>query len=262
MIRLEYADDGARYGGKAAHLARACAAGLPVPGGFALAWETAHAVAEGAPLAPLEPGVTWAVRSSAIDEDGATTSFAGQHLTRLHVPSGAVASAVAEVVASGRDPGAQGYRARMGLAPAARMGVVLQRLVPVAIAGVMFTRDPLTGEDVLRVEAAWGLGEVVVQGLVIPDGWRLSRDGAVLEAVPGEKDREVALDPGGGTVEREVAGPRVHAPCLGPGHLARLAALARALDGAFDGPHDVEWAFDAHDRLFLLQRRGITAWTR
>lgn len=261
MTPLEEALEVARFGGKAAQLARARAAGLPVPEGWALTWDLAHAIAEGAPPPPLPTEGLWAVRSSAVDEDGATASFAGQHLTRLNVPTSGLHAAIVAVVASGADAGARAYRARVGADETARVGVVIQRLVPARVSGVLFTRDPISGADTLRIEASWGLGEVVVQGLVTPDGWRLSRAGEVLETFPGEKDVELVREPGGGTTERPVTGARVHAPCLDAAGLARLTTLAHALDRVFDGPHDVEWAFDEQDRLFLLQRRSITGWT-
>lgn len=58
-------------------------------------------------------------------------------------------------------------------------------------AGVLFTRHPVTGVDERLVEAAWGLGEAVVAGLITPDRWRLARDGKVIEAELGEKDLEI-----------------------------------------------------------------------
>ena len=75
------------------------------------------------------------------------------------------------------------------------MAVVLQELVDADCAGVLFTRNPLDGADELVVEAAWGLGERVVAGLVTPDRFRVARDGTVLERVAGEKDLAVSLRP-------------------------------------------------------------------
>ncbi len=248
MIPLRAALDRARYGGKAAQLAQALAAGLPVPEGWALpADETALPV-------PTLPG-NWAVRSSAVDEDGATASFAGQHATLLHVPGDRLTEAVAVVTASGADSAA--YRARLGLAPSAAIPVVIQEMVAATCAGVLFTRSPLTGAAELWIEASWGLGEAVVQGLVTPDQWRLAPDGTLLAFRPGEKDREIVAGEGG-TVERPITGDRVSAPCLDAAALAALVALVETLDRTFPGAHDVEFAFDHAGRLFLLQRREIT----
>jgi hypothetical protein len=71
--------------------------------------------------------------------------------------------------------GAQAYRQRLGIAGGPRMGIVVQRLVPAHCAGVIFTRNPITGADERVIEAAWGLGEAVVAGLVTPDRYHIAR---------------------------------------------------------------------------------------
>ncbi len=119
-----------------------------------------------------------AVRSSAVGEDSEGASFAGQHLSVLNVATFShLISAVAEVVQSALTPSAQSYREKLGVEGPPRMGVVLQELLNSDAAGVMFTRNPLNGAKERVIEAAWGLGEVVVAGLVIPDYYRLSPEG-------------------------------------------------------------------------------------
>ena len=93
--------------------------------------------------------------------------------------------------------------------------MVVQQLVDADCAGVLFTRNPLDGADELVIEAAWGLGEAVVAGLVTPDRFRVARDGTVLERVAGAKDLAVTLAPDGGTEEVAISGERVRALCLG-----------------------------------------------
>src|SRR6185369_7934552 len=128
----------------------------------------------------------FAVRSSAVDEDGASASFAGQHLTLLNVHSAAdVAGAVREVWWSANSDSAITYRQRVGLFRRPSVGVVVQSLLDPDSAGVMFTRNPVTGDDELMIEASWGLGEAVVSGLVIPDNFRVARSGEVLARTPG-----------------------------------------------------------------------------
>ena len=77
------------------------------------------------------------------------------------------------------------YRQRVGLFRRPSVGVVVQSLLEPDSAGVMFTRNPVTGDDELMIEASWGLGEAVVAGLVIPDNFRIARSGEVLAADPG-----------------------------------------------------------------------------
>jgi pyruvate,water dikinase len=137
------------------------------------------------------------------------------------------------------------------------MGVVVQELVPADVAGVLFTRDPVTGAAERVIEASWGLGEAVVGGWVVPDRFRLDRRGRVLERTAGEKDVALRAGPAG-TEEVAVAGADVRAPCLDDAQLAALHALAEACDAVYGTPeHDIEFAF-AHGAVFLLQRRPIT----
>ncbi|HKO93708.1 MAG TPA: PEP/pyruvate-binding domain-containing protein, partial [Polyangiaceae bacterium] len=198
------------------------------------------------------------VRSSAIGEDGASASFAGQHVSVLNVRTpAALIDAVVSVYESARSTAALAYRRRMGITSEPRMAVVLQQLVPAESAGILFTRHPLTGADERVIEGSYGLGEAVVSGLVTPDRFRLARGGAVLERSLGEKDIAIEWAPGGGTREVDVAPERAARLCLGDAQLAQLEALAAACEAAFPGPHDIEWAF-ADGKLYLLQRRAIT----
>lgn len=266
MMLLELsAVDGDGFGGKARELGRACRAGLPVPPGWALSPELVDRVVHGDPGAQQRAGAAFAslgapvaVRSSALGEDGVEASFAGQHLSVLNVCSApALIEAVTAVCESARSPSARAYRERLGITGEPRMAIVLQALVPAESAGILFTRNPLTGADERLIEGAFGLGEVVVAGLVTPDRFRLARGGELLEQVLGDKDIAIEWDPSGGTREVAVPPDRAGAPCLNGGQLAELEALASACERAFPGPHDIEWAFAA-GRLYLLQRRAIT----
>lgn len=257
--------DEAHFGGKAAALARALRAGLPVPPGFALGAAQVDAVFDGDPeaVAGLRAGFTalagpCAVRSSAIGEDSEDASFAGQHVTVLNVRREQQAvDAVLEVRASAHTESARAYRRTLGMDEAPRVGVVVQRMVEPDCAGVLFTKNPLNGADERVIEASWGLGESVVGGLVVPDNYALDRHGRVLRRTAGEKD--VALRPSaeGGTVEEAVEGDRVHALCLDDAMLAELHGLAGRCESHFGAGLDLEWAF-AGGTLYLLQCRAIT----
>jgi pyruvate,water dikinase len=266
LAPLEEAADPARFGGKAAGLSRALRAGLPVPRGFALSAEFVESIAERAPAAlaalaefarTLEPAV--AVRSSAIGEDSQHASFAGQHKTVLNVASRTgLDVAVREVWLSARSPSALAYRARLGLSEdSIRIGVVLQPMLDPEVAGVLFTRNPTSGADERVIEAALGLGESVVMGLVTPDLYRVARGGRLLEARVGTKDVQVRPAPSGGTMECEVAAQLATQRCLTPDQLEALSGLASACERAFEGPRDLEWAF-VKNRLYLLQCRAVT----
>ena len=254
------------FGGKAAQLAAGVRAGLCVPAGIALPVTFVDAVASGRDDARRELGAVFdalgaplVARSSAVGEDSRQASFAGQHLTRLNLRSlPELVDAVCAIRASAHSPSAIAYRERLGLPPEPRMAVVVQELVDAERSGVLFSRNPLDGSHELVIEAAWGLGEAVVAGLVTPDRFRLAPDGTVLERAAGLKDVALRIDPTGGTRETQVPADLARALCLDDAKLAALHALALSCDQVFDGAHDLEWAF-ASGRLYLLQRRTLTA---
>lgn len=264
-VPLRQAREEALYGGKCVSLSRALNAGLPVPDGFALAVPLVSAVAVGEAdsrrqVLELFPSLapSLAVRSSAVGEDSNDASFAGQHLSVLNVMSAAAMLAAVEAVhASAHTPEALAYRQKMRIAGSPAIAVALQRQVASETAGVLFTRNPVSGADERFIEASWGLGEVVVGGLVISDNYRLGRDGRILDRTAGDKDVMLVADATGNVVEQTVAEDRVNALCLSDLQLQQLHELAAACQGVYGAELDIEWAF-AGGRLYLLQCRAIT----
>jgi pyruvate,water dikinase len=265
VVPLPEARDHGVYGSKAVGLGDAARAGLPLPSGFALSGEFVEAVASGE-----EPAISrlletvgdlpgpLAVRSSAVDEDSADASFAGQHLTLLGIPStDGVTAAIKEIWWSANSDSAITYRQRVGLFARPSVGVVVQSLVDADVAGVMFTRNPVSGADERVIEASWGLGEVVVNGSVIPDMFRVSPDGVLLEQTPGLKKIAIRLRPDGGTVEDQVAVEQVEQLCLDDAQLAALSGLAARCEEVYGPARDIEWAI-ANGQLYLLQCRAVT----
>jgi pyruvate,water dikinase len=265
VARLHEASAVETFGGKAASLARAIAAGLPAPQGFALAWDLADRVAaqDAEAIAAVrrafhEVEGAVAARSSAVGEDSMDASFAGQHVSILNVTSeDMLVDAVRTIHASAHAESALAYRTKMGLAGKPRIGVVVQAMIDADVAGVLFTRNPLTGAKEFVVEAAWGLGEAVVSGLVTPDHFRIAPDGSILERTAGHKDFVVRFAPEGGTIERPVKPEDMGRLSLTDTELAELHRLGSRCETHFGSPQDLEWAF-ANGTLFLLQSRPIT----
>ncbi|WP_052420401.1 PEP/pyruvate-binding domain-containing protein [Hyalangium minutum] len=263
VVALEDAVEAGHFGGKAAGLARAVRAGLPVPPGLAIGWELAARVEGKSPeaverLRQQASGLRFpvAVRSSGLEEDSRGRSFAGQHLSQLGVGTlVSLVEAVGEVVRSAS--ASTVYRQRMGVSASLRMGVVVQEMVRASVAGILFTCDPVTGRDERLVEAAWGLGEVVVQGQVIPDRFRMDRQGRLLERVAGEKPVEIQLGEDGGTRQVEVEPARRTGLCLTEAQCGELHRLASACEQAYGGKLDIEWALGERG-LALLQCRPVT----
>jgi pyruvate,water dikinase len=253
------------FGSKAVGLGGAARQGLPVPPGVALSGDLVEAVASGddkaiEKLAKAIAGLLppFAVRSSCVDEDSAAASFAGQHLTLLNIHSAAdVPGAVREVWWSANSDSAITYRQRLGLFTRPSVGVVVQRLLNPTAAGVMFTENPVTGADERVIEASWGLGEAVVNGLVVPDHFRLDRSGQVLERKAGRKRIAIRSLPNGGTFEEQLPPAQVNQICLDDTQLADLGPLALQCEKVYGPRRDIEWAFQ-NGTLYLLQCRAIT----
>jgi pyruvate,water dikinase len=278
ILPLDGPLDAQHYGGKAARLSICLRAGLPVPPGIALHPDLVARLAHGHQTAGERTRLAQhlarfgtaalAVRSSSVGEDGTTASFAGQHETRLNVRGlEAVCAALAAVWASGQTESARRYRTRMGITGETQVAVLIQELVPAEVAGVLFTCDPLSGvHDRWMVEASWGLGEAVVEGLVTPDHYIIAPTGELLGCQLGDKERMIALDEQGGTHEMLVTDAgRVQQACLDGEALSRLVALGAACERLFGPGQDIEWAW-CGGKLFLLQcrpvtRGGNTRWT-
>ena len=251
-------------GGKAVHLSSCLRAGLPVPSGYALSHAYVQSLLEGdvvkldALAKAVVDGRAWAARSSAVGEDSSSASFAGQHATVLHVRTRIeLVEALRKVWDSAHNASAIAYRAKLGIDGPVRIGVVMQELIAADVAGVLFTKNPMTGATEIVVEGSWGLGESVVSGLVTPDHARLGYDGQILERRVGHKDLMIALNPEGGTVETELDDETASEFCLTDARLNALHALANRCMTLFGASLDLEWAFQG-DSLYLLQRRAIT----
>ena len=198
------------------------------------------------------------MRSSAVDEDGADASFAGQHLTLLNVAvrRRAARGALREIWWSANSDSAITYRQRVGLFTRPSIGVVVQTLLDPDTAGVMFTQNPVTGADERMIEASWGLGEAVVAGQVIPDTSASAAPGGARAHAGAEEDR----DPQPWRVAaREKRSPAElqERLCLDDDDVRELNALADRCEQVYGSSRDIEWAF-AGGTLYLLQCRAVT----
>jgi pyruvate,water dikinase len=205
-----------------------------------------------------------AVRSSGTAEDLPEASFAGQHETCLNVRGeAALLAAVRRCWHSLWSERALAYRARRGYDPAAvGLAVVVQQMVPATAAGVLLTVNPLSGDrDEAVLNAAWGLGKAVVDGLLTPDTVVVRRStGRILSAVVGDKAVETTLTEEG-TAEVAVAARRRRRAVLRPPQIAELIRLGDRTEACFGVPQDIEWAI-AGERTWVVQARPATALPR
>ena len=238
---------------------KALVTGSPVPDAIA-----AQIIAAYETLAPNDghgPPLV-AVRSSATAEDTAQHSFAGMFESFLNVQGAqALLENVKECWASTFGQRVLVYRLSRGFPGEMPVAVVVQRMVNSEKSGVIFTADPSTrNRSRVIVEAAWGLGEVVVQGLVTPDRYVLDRGTlALLEEQIALKEFMLVLDTGRRqTIRVDLVGtPKSGEPALTKEELRTLGTLALRADAHYGRPQDLEFAIDGGD-VYLTQTRPIT----
>ncbi|MDN5913821.1 MAG: PEP/pyruvate-binding domain-containing protein [Pseudonocardia sp.] len=301
LLELGAAHDANRVGGKARGLATMIGRGLPVPPGFVVPVDTFIALAgeaftESAKLADsggsadaaaraaeTMHGVglseefldrltaAWdeiagsgpvAVRSSAVGEDGAAWSFAGEHDSFLGVTTpDELADALRGCWASLFTKRAIAYRAQ-SRSRAAPMAVVVQRMLRARSSGVMMSLNPSNGDrSSVVVESVWGLAEPLVSGQASPDRFVLNRiTGEVRRRELVPKTTAAVLGTGG-SASVAVAPDEIEAASLDESTLSRLHASVPALEACAGGPADAEFAVD-DGGLWFVQVRPETYWSQ
>jgi pyruvate,water dikinase len=259
-------------GGKAANLSRLARMYHRVPDGFSL---PVTVMDESHPL-ELRDEITCAisdlmtchrlsefiaaVRSSAVDEDSITASFAGQHETYLNiVGADAIMQAVIRCWDSARSERALEYRRQQGLSvERPQIAVLVQQLVAADVAAVVFSANPITSNrDEVMINASWGLGESIVGGTVTPDTFIVRKsDLAITSSTIADKQHMTVSTPGG---THEVKVPRFlrAQASLNDEQVIEMAKLALTLEGTMEHSVDIECAY-AGGELYLLQCRPIT----
>ena len=202
-------------------------------------------------------GEYFAVRSSAVAEDLADASFAGQQDTYLNVRKHDIPEKVLTCWSSYWNARAMKYRHDSSKNHLEQgMAVVVQKMVRSDISGVMFTSDPVTGEDHTVIEASWGLGESIVSGLVTPDKYIVSREGKVVDAVVKNKEQGFYLIDGENKLV-DIEKDKVSARCADDDILKLIFYEGEKLRKHFGCPQDIEWAVEA-GKVYILQSRAIT----
>jgi pyruvate, water dikinase len=213
--------------------------------------------------ASLAPGGTQArvsLRSSAIGEDS-ELSFAGQYLTVLNVTSENLLASYKAVLASLYTPRAISYRLIKGIRDEdIAMSVACLQMIDAKASGVMYSRHPvLIMEDTVIINAVWGLGPYVVEGILTPDTYRVAKnvDLTILETTIHPKPVQLVNSPAGGVEEIPVPPGSQAAPCLTTEQIKTLASYAIKLEQHYGVPQDIEWALDQEARLLVLQARPL-----
>lgn len=201
-----------------------------------------------------------AVRSSATSEDTASTSFAGMHETFTHVVGAdALLDRVKACWASAYGERVLAYRKMRQMTEEPTLAVVVQTMVSSTRSGVMFTADPASGDtSKIVIEAAFGLGEVVVGGKVEPDTYTLGKAGLrLLDVHVGHKAFEIVRGSDGREQTIELPEEEATRRVLSDDDVRQLAQLAIEVERHYGEPQDMEWA-EQGGAWYLVQTRPIT----
>ncbi|WP_407381785.1 phosphoenolpyruvate synthase [Methanobrevibacter sp.] len=201
-----------------------------------------------------------AIRSSATAEDLPEASFAGQQDTFLHVSGDEeVIEYVRKCWASLFEARAIFYREENDFEHSkVLIAVVVQKMAIADKAGVMFTVNPSTGEDIALIEGSWGLGEAVVSGDVTPDNYQVAKaNNEIINVTISDKKVMYTNDENGTSVKVDVPEDKRNERVLSDEELIELTEMGKRVQAHYGEPMDTEWAFE-RDNLFLLQARPIT----
>jgi pyruvate,water dikinase len=206
-------------------------------------------------------GDRFAVRSSAVEEDGAQDSFAGQLASYLFVSADDVARRVADVWRSGFSEQIAAYRTQRGITAAVSAPAVLvQRMIDADCAGVAFSADPVSGRRGLAiVSAVFGLGTALVGGEAEADLYAVDRTGIIERRAIAHKEfrHEFSSQVNEGVEKTWLAEELRDRAVLSDEQAIAVAALTRKAAAHSGRPQDIEWAIEG-DKLYLLQSRPIT----
>lgn len=208
-----------------------------------------------------------AVRSSATAEDLPDASFAGQQDTYLNVQGAeTIIAKVKECYASCFTDRAVYYREKQGFDHIeVALSAVVQMMVFSKTAGVMFTVNVATGDDNnILIEAAFGLGEYVVQGTVTPDNYTVSKhDHKIIDRCVNEQDVMLVRKKGGDCEEVQVPEELRKVQTLTDEQILELADYAKKIEKHYGCYMDMEWGVDERtNKIWILQARPETVWSR
>jgi phosphoenolpyruvate synthase/pyruvate phosphate dikinase len=261
--------DSPRYGGKVASLGEIFQAEIPVPDGFGISIE-AHREFMGKPFSQefiddlykafKKLGANRvAVRSSAVAEDASDASWAGQLQTYLNTTLPDLENNIRKcwksVEAENVKAYAKGKRIKQG---DLLVGVGVQAMVESESAGVMFTANPVSGNrDELIIEAAYGLGEMVVQGAVTPDRYLVDNKKMIVTEFDIKIKEKMMMFDRGKNREVEVPERIADRNVLWEEEVLELAAIGLKIAKHYGSPQDTEWA-RANGNFYIVQARPIT----
>lgn len=206
-------------------------------------------------------GIRVAMRSSALGEDFAGTSFAGQYLSELNVNREYIPDVYKEIVASKYGLAAMAYRLNRGIRDEdVAMCVGCMSMVDPVSGGVLYSRNPLDiRDDAIVINSVWGLPKSVVDGSSATDLFMVSRKApmTILRREIASKEQKFVCYPDAGVCRLDATGDERELASLKDDQALELARLAVVLERRYGVPQDIEWAIQNDGAIVLLQCRAL-----
>ena len=237
--------DAKRFGSKIANLSKLISEEVLVPEGYVLDPSVIELFDRGDRKEMIESVLAeadlnkyrlWAIRSSGVAEDSCDASFAGQNATYLEVQRSEIVDCVIKVLDSCKSDRARAYSEKKGL-DNTLMAVLIQQMIEPQIAGVMFTRNPITNNETeVAIEVVGGNGEKLVSGQTSPTSYIVDKArSCIKELYPGKQNVR-----------------------LNNNQIVELIQMGLRIDGFLKQNSDIEFAY-LDNSLYILQARPITS---
>lgn len=256
-------------GGKGASLGEMTTAGIPVPPGFVVTTEVYKQFNNQELPIDIQEEILKAfdslgadrvaVRSSAVAEDSKTASWAGQLETYLNVPKEDLIDRLRDCWNSIRTEQALAYATEQNISEDQLVvAVVIQKMIESEAAGVMFTINPLNKDtEELMIEAGYGLGEMLVQGMITPDSFIIDKNSLEIKTSEIQTQEIMMIFQDGENKEVPVPDEQKSEPAITEDEIKGLANLGIKIENHYGSPQDIEWALEKNN-LYILQSRPIT----
>lgn len=205
----------------------------------------------------VEENKLYAVRSSAVGEDGCENSFAGQMESYLYVKPKDIKVRIQDVINSANSERIKFYREQNGGSnDNIKVGVIVQEMINSEVSGVAFSSNPITGkQNEIVISSVFGLGEGLVSGELNADTYIIENEKITKNIV--EKPYKICFDEEKGYGTKQVENENPNAPSLMDNQIKEIVEEVKKIVKIYNKPQDIEWAYE-NGKLYILQARPIT----
>lgn len=256
-------------GGKGASLGEMANAGIPVPPGFVITTRAFRKFQNQELSVDVKMEILdafdnlgserVAVRSSAVAEDSSTASWAGQLESYLNVDRDNLIESIRKCWTSIKSERALAYIAQQNISEDKLLvAVVIQKMVNSEISGVIFSVNPISNNaNEIMIEAGYGLGEMIVQGMITPDNFIVDKKTYRIKGKSIQSQDKMLVFRDGKNQEINVPANIKDTQCISDDNVKSLAKLASLIENHYGFPCDIEWAKEEKN-LYIVQSRPIT----